>query len=144
MAFQLGGEQKLLTKCTHTVAGPPLKSFLFEAPATSSPFAAYAEHVVKALKHVKSTFPRLRLHNRVAIVCPDDAFCEAMRPALMEALRCRFPDWQVQLRNASVCSSLLGPMAGEVMEGSVAQQSEAGADDDDMVRATVHANTGKR
>jgi hypothetical protein len=135
MAFQLGGETKLLTKCTHTVAGPPLKSFLFEEPgSTTSLHATYAEHVVRAIEHVKTTFPKLRLHNRVAIVVPDDAFRLALRPALQEALRLRFSEWRVRLLDASRCSSLLDSF---VEEGAAeAGQFQGFASDDDMVRAT--------
>jgi hypothetical protein len=140
MAFQLGGETKLLTKCTHTVAGPPLKSFLFEAPSlTTSLHATYAEHVVRAIEHVKTTFPKLRLHNRVAIVVPDDAFRLALRPALQEALRLRFPEWRVRLLDASRCSSLLGPLADE--GAAEAGQLQGVASDNNMVPAIeIYAN----
>ena len=87
MAFQLGGEKKLLTSCHHEVAGPPLKSYIFNAAATGNSseedddakhghnllgvvggvtknMAAasktedlYCENICKAVAHVRKTFP---------------------------------------------------------------------------------------
>ena len=65
MAFQLGGDAKLLTCCHHEVTGPPLKSFLFDVdrPAESadlddSAVAAYALHTTRAVQHAVACFPR--------------------------------------------------------------------------------------
>jgi len=94
MAFQLGGEQKLLTKCHHEATGPPLKSFLFDVEGDEagghSLYTAYAEHVCRALEHVASTFSGLSLHNRVALVVPDQNFRDSLRPVLEAALAQRF------------------------------------------------------
>ena len=77
-SFQIG-ENKQQVVCQHNANGPPLKSFLFEL--SGPPLLAYAEHAVRALQHVISTFGSLSLHDRVAILVPDDAFAEAFRAA---------------------------------------------------------------
>ena len=80
MAFQLGGEQKLLTTCAHDDAGPPLKSFLFDA--SGDRFGDYAARVRDALGHVESQFPGLGLDDRVALVVPDEPFRAALAQTL--------------------------------------------------------------
>jgi len=84
MAFQLGGEKKLLTSCQHEVAGPPLKSYIFndateksagegdrlksghdfpgvggvtKSTTTSKLEGLYCENICKAVAHVRKTFP---------------------------------------------------------------------------------------
>eukprot|EP00966_Prymnesium_polylepis_P038646 897100-Prymnesium_polylepis.1 len=59
--------------CQHGSLGPPLKPFLFEKP-TDEKLAArrLAEETVAAVRHVLETFPGLQLHDRVAIVVPDE------------------------------------------------------------------------
>eukprot|EP00927_Polykrikos_kofoidii_P057530 TRINITY_DN5166_c0_g3_i1.p1 TRINITY_DN5166_c0_g3~~TRINITY_DN5166_c0_g3_i1.p1 ORF type:complete len:1629 (-),score=297.62 TRINITY_DN5166_c0_g3_i1:33-4919(-) len=135
MAFQLGGDQKLLTRCHHESTGPPLRSFLFDLPRhqrhRSGPGAAvcgdsansavagaseacsifyqtYAEHTLRALEHVVDAFPGLSLHNRVAILVPDEEFLEGLRPQLVEVLRNRFPERRLRLVNSIVGSSDIG------------------------------------
>ena len=76
MAFQLGGDQKLLTASCQDDAGPPLKSFLFDAGADR--FEAYAAFCRKALEHVRDAFPRARLDDRIAVAVPDAAFRDAL------------------------------------------------------------------
>ena len=77
-AFQLG-DNKQQVVCQHNAEGPPLKSFLFEL--SGPPLIAYAEQTVLALKHVMSTFASLRLHDRVAILVPEEEFACAFRAA---------------------------------------------------------------
>ena len=87
--FQLGGEEaKLHTQCHHAATGPPVKSFLFELEDGASDeerFSAYTDKVGAALSHVTSSFDGLRLHNRVAILVPDAAFRDALKPRLVAA-----------------------------------------------------------
>jgi len=71
-------------------------------------FACYARQTVRALEHVAGTFPGLRLHNRVAIVVPDERFRDALRPALRAALRARWPAWRAALVDAATASADLG------------------------------------
>lgn len=52
-SFQIGGEAKLATLCHHKSDGPPLKSYLFNAPAEGAVrMAAYAEWTAFALVEV--------------------------------------------------------------------------------------------
>ena len=65
MAFQLGGDAKLLPCSHHEVTGPPLKSFLFDvdrpaeaADLDASAVAAYALHTTRAVQHAVSSSAR--------------------------------------------------------------------------------------
>lgn len=125
MAFQLGGEEKLLTKCHHDATGPPLQSFLFDLPskgtggdACPSAFQVYALHTLRALDHVVSAFPGLSLHNRLAIVVPDGDFLEKFRPELLSALAARFPGRPFRLVDAAVASADLGTSQAADCEAS--------------------------
>ena len=73
MAFQLGGDRKLLTASVSEDAGPPLKSFLFDVDEADR-FEAYGKYCQAALAHVSTSFPGLDLHDRVCVAVPDDAF----------------------------------------------------------------------
>ena len=90
--FQLGGEQKLLTQCHHKSTGPPLKTFLFERDEKADAHALhheYCERVVQAIQFILKDFPGLNLHDRVAILAPDDEFIATLAPMLTEAIRTR-------------------------------------------------------
>ena len=65
-AFQLG-EAKQAT-CYHQSTGSPLKSLIFELEGEK--YACYSKWVVAAMRDILKEFPRLRLHNRVAILGP--------------------------------------------------------------------------
>ena len=125
MAFQLGGEEKLLTRCVHEATGPPLKSFLFDVDATADRHEAYAAQVVRALDHAAATFPGLALHHRLAIVTPDAPFAAALRPPLRAALRAA--GWRLRLVDAAAAAAEVGPAA----DGDDAEaEAEAEAMDD--------------
>ena len=110
MAFQLGGEQKLLTRCHHSAVGPPLKSFLFDHdPAAFGTLAAgYAHHVCEALSFLRRTYSGLPLHDRLALLCASGAFVARLRPELTDCLARTLPDWQVALVSAADASALVG------------------------------------
>eukprot|EP00966_Prymnesium_polylepis_P157881 3648955-Prymnesium_polylepis.1 len=100
MAFQLGGDEKLLTKCHHESTGPPLKSFLFDLPSDGGEddaLDAYALQTVRAIEHVQSTFPGLRLHHRLAIIVPDARFRVGLRRALQCVIGTTLPEWKPRL-----------------------------------------------
>ena len=92
-AFQLNdassSKRKEETKCHHQSDGPPLRSFLFEV-ANGELFECYAKHTLSALQRVVSDFPTLSLHDRLAIVVPDDAFLTKLRPHLHSLLKDTF------------------------------------------------------
>ena len=52
---------------------------------------AYAEHTLRALNHVMTTFGLLELHDRVAIVVSDERFAAAFRAPLADELLAQFP-----------------------------------------------------
>ena len=52
----------------------------------------YADNTAAALKRVNSKFPGLRLHNRLALIVPNNAFRENFEPLLQRALRAAFDD----------------------------------------------------
>lgn len=88
-AFQLGGEEKLMTQCHHESTGPPLKSFLFDlAPDATldTRYSSYAERVLAGIEHITSTFPGLLLTDRLAILVPDQSFLDGFMPVLLTAL----------------------------------------------------------
>lgn len=60
ISHHAAGDEKLLTKCHHESTGPPLKSFLFDLPASVPKHDAYAAQTLRAIAHVKDTFPGLR------------------------------------------------------------------------------------
>ena len=105
MAFQVGGD-KLLTKCHHDSAGPPLKSFLFDNAQGGDLYARYAVETVKALQFIMKTFPGLMLHGRLAIVLPDETFARTFMRPLSSLLRDRFQDRAFALVDAEESSSL--------------------------------------
>ena len=85
MAFQLG-ENKTSTESHHGSSGPPLKSFLFDVVDGDDRFECYAKQTVSAIKSILTTFPGLDLHDRVALVVPDDEFKRDLGPVLSRML----------------------------------------------------------
>ncbi|KAJ1472259.1 hypothetical protein T484DRAFT_1841005 [Baffinella frigidus] len=84
-AFQLheGKDQPDATTCQNSVAGPPLKSVVFELAAGAEMMERYVDQTVQALLiHVAATFPRLSFHDRVAIIVTDDGFRDDFCAAL--------------------------------------------------------------
>ena len=110
MAFQLGGERKLLTRCHHDSTGPPLKSYLFDVDdaAFSSVAACYAHHTCDALAFLRETYNGLPLHDRLAVLCPDAAFAAAFGPELVAACDRRFPEWSLSFVSAAQASAHVG------------------------------------
>ena len=110
MAFQLGGERKLLTRCHHEAIGPPLKSFLFDhnADEFASPAACYAYHIGEALSFLRDTYRGLPLHDRLAILCPEADFLAALRPELEKRTAVQFPDWRHVYVSAAEAAAHVG------------------------------------
>jgi alpha-tubulin suppressor-like RCC1 family protein len=161
MAFQLGGEAKLLTHCHHRTAGPPLRSFLFDLEtepageesklAAAVPHAklgsggsggvdgrsqngkepkmdaagrrarAYARHVLRAIDHAVSLFPGLPLHNRLALLVPDESFRESLKREMAGEVMRR---WNLRLVSAqeACCEVAEGDEEG----GGAGQEEEEG------------------
>ena len=69
-------------------AGPPLKSFIFIADKENQHDAmnGYITHTVKAIRHLLRTYMGLRLHNRLALIVPDNEFLMKFKQNLESAL----------------------------------------------------------
>jgi len=137
MAFQLGGDQKLLTKCHHEATGPPLRSYLFdiEEHSQSKP-RAYAEQVFKAVQHVQETFPGLRLHNRIALIVPDNVFLKDLRRELEAGVKDGRCAQKVHFVDASRASSTLGE-AVDSDQDALADPMQEAEDSDWIVLDTL-------
>jgi hypothetical protein len=92
-AFQLQEDNPshMSTSCKHGVTGPPLVSRLFDEksePGSPEHYDAYAKHIAKAFTgDIASKFRGLILHDRVAILVPNDLFRAEMAkrlPALLQ------------------------------------------------------------
>lgn len=84
-AFQLAAGRKGDTQ-SHTASdGPPLVARVFAAPDDGVP-ERYAAEVVAALETLRTQLHGVNLDDRVAIVCPDDAFLGELRAPLTAAL----------------------------------------------------------
>jgi predicted flap endonuclease-1-like 5' DNA nuclease len=108
-AFQLGGGKIMLTRCHHESEGPPLKSYVFPKVKSGEEDAAacYARFTVKGLNNLMAQFSTLSLHNRLALLVPDDAFLDRYRPHLARALAEAFGDRRFRLVNAREGAAIL-------------------------------------
>ena len=131
MAFALGGDQKILTRCHHGTTGPPCKSFLFDiapgsaAAAEARRLDAYANYTCRAIEHAQATFSGLCLHKRLAILLPDRAFANKLRPVLIQQLAARMPWVAVRLVDAVDALAEIGSVV-EDKDGD----SSSSSDDD--------------
>ena len=69
--------------------GPPLKTFLFQTThvaGAEKDYATYVQKSVAAIHFILDGYPGLSLHHRVALLVPDDDFCQKFGPMLKEAL----------------------------------------------------------
>ena len=108
MAFQLGGEVKLLTQCNHESNGPPLQSFLFDSPKADNKerMLHYAAQTVRALQHMRQLFPSLALGGRLALLVPDDEFRSNFEPLIESHLR----QFNLRIINAAeACAEVTAP-----------------------------------
>ena len=72
--------------------GPPLKSYLFDASDARSEFELYAQHVADAIAHVADAYPNISLHQRLALLVPDEEFLKQLKTALAPVLKSKLPD----------------------------------------------------
>ena len=66
-----------------------MKPFLFDTSSAVTDeqlMAEFAAHTLKALEHLVGMMPTLDLHDRLAIVVPDDAFRAGLQSRLESAL----------------------------------------------------------
>ena len=67
--------------------GPPMKTFLFEATDGESDYVTYVDPVVRAMRHIAHTYPRLSLHHRLALLVSDDRFHQKFKETLQARLK---------------------------------------------------------
>ena len=79
------GTDYMIAKCHHDADGPPLRPWFFDLDK-SRMFEQYAEHVGASLEDICSTYEKLDLEGRLAILVPSEEFAEALRPCLREVL----------------------------------------------------------
>ena len=72
--------------------GPPLKSFLFDGSDAKDEFKLYATHVADAIAHVADAYPNISLHQRLALLVPDEEFLMQLKTALAPVLKSKLPD----------------------------------------------------
>jgi hypothetical protein len=106
------------------VRGPPLRSVLFDAEDGSNEPAAYAEHTRQAIGQIVETFPRLSLHDRLAIIVPDEDFRAQLRPLLERQLNAAFPGRFELVRTAAAAAACVvgGRFAGPGRQQQQQQQ----------------------
>ena len=118
MAWQLGGEDKALTKCRHGSVGPPLKTIVFDADKDKGKIQTYAEFVAYAIELLVATFPGLPFHDRLAIIVPDTNFRDALSPLLDRELQSTMPACHFRLVSAMEASAVAKPVGKKKTEGA--------------------------
>eukprot|EP00438_Fugacium_kawagutii_P015115 Skav214606 [mRNA] locus=scaffold57:982173:984323:- [translate_table: standard] len=74
------------TTCLGT-DGPPLKSFLFEAPEDDPvKFRLFAEKTLQAIWHIARAHPSVCLQQHIAIIVPNEDFYVNFKPCVMKRL----------------------------------------------------------
>jgi len=112
-AFQLG-DQKELTSSQHNATGPPLKTFVFDASSDTQGWtSAYVEHTIKAIQHVSRSLGDLDLHDRIAIIVPDDETLTALRNPLQAALKVAYAQRPYRLLDAREAATVVADTDGD-------------------------------
>ena len=106
-AFQLAAGRRAETTAATASVGPPLEAVVFDASRTGAT-DEYARRVAGAIERLAEKYRGLSLHDRVAIVCPDEGFVDALRGPLASAL----PD-AYHLVDAATASAALPPLHEE-------------------------------
>ncbi len=101
--FQSGGKtNRDSTKSSHSVRGPPLRSYLFDSCTTNAQREnQYVSNILKAFKRLGEDFPGLSFDNRIAIIAPGKTIVEQIRYKLAEKLKSTFPNRTFELVNAT-------------------------------------------
>ena len=91
MAFQLDGadgkSKKTDTSSQHKATGPPLKSFLFDIPAGTDRLDCYVERTIRAIHYIMDEYPGLVLHNRLAILVPNEYLRDELKERIRQPLK---------------------------------------------------------
>lgn len=106
-AFQLAEGRRAETTAATASVGPPLEAVVFDASRTGAT-DEYARRVASAIERLAAKYRGLSLHDRVAIVCPDEGFLDTLRGPLASLL----PD-AYHLVDAATASAALPPLHEE-------------------------------
>jgi len=101
MSFQMASYKMETVSHVHH-EGPPLRTYIF--PPVADPYAAYVTETVRALTDICKQHKDLSLHNRLAILVPDEAFKTEYVPRLEKALASALGTTQLQVRSS--CEAL--------------------------------------
>jgi len=104
--FSLCGTKEKVPTCHHTSEGPPLQTFLFYMQQKDEPrrIELYAEQTIAALQSVVTQFERLPLHDRLAIIVPDEGMRARLQEKLNSRLAAAFPSRSFELVDAQRAS----------------------------------------
>jgi hypothetical protein len=104
--FSLCGTKEKVPTCHHASVGPPLQAFLFDMQQKDEPSRdeLYAERTMAALQSVVTQFERLPLHDRLAIIVPDEGMRERLQKKLKARLAAAFPSRSFELVDAQRAS----------------------------------------
>ncbi|CAE7205820.1 unnamed protein product [Symbiodinium sp. CCMP2456] len=85
--------------CGFTCPVNLLEETLHSAPPSldATRYVKYADHVLRALRHVVETFPGISFQHRLAFLVPDNDFCDRLKPLLQKRLRHRLPHRRLSL-----------------------------------------------
>ena len=89
--------------------GPPVKTFIFLAKDNEDVMNAYIMHTLDAIRHLLRTYMGLRLHNRLALIVPDNKFLLDFKPRLESALEDQTFRSQLRFESFEESLSLLPP-----------------------------------
>ena len=86
MAFQMGKDDRFLTTTSHSVPGKPLEPRFFVVNNDAERHRLYAQHILGVLKEIseKQFEKGFSLNDRVAVICPNTAFCRGVADAMSE------------------------------------------------------------
>jgi hypothetical protein len=104
--FSLCSTKEKVPTCHHASEGPPLQTFLFDMQREDEPRRdeLYAEQTMAALQSVVTQFERLPLHDRLAIIVPDEGMKDRLQEMLKAHLAAAFPSRSFELVDAQMAS----------------------------------------
>ena len=88
--FGGGGTEAAAPVCYHGSKGPPIKTFLFEMSGST-----YLDQTLHAIRHLRYKYGKLNLHDRLAIVVPDEDFLRQLQPPLQAALDAEYNSFEL-------------------------------------------------
>ena len=119
LSFRLGESQDDRVDSLGT-DGPPIKTFLFEVQEGQDKMEQYAKQTIAAINYVGYHFPRISLHNRIALLVKDTDFRESLKEKLWRHLQRNFANQYFLVS----CEESLGFLPGQLSAEDFAQDSQ--------------------